>query len=669
MPVIPRSNRPVVGILCWYLIALVLPRCSHAFSPSVLLDSFSGRDMVIDPCFSDKHKRPTSCVPDFVNAAFGVKVETAAMCGTHLGKYCTKAADGVRQKCHECQAQDREAAEFLTDLHNPNNETCWLSDMSPGENVTLTVSLKKKFELTYISLHFCSHKPKSMAIYKSMDHGKSWQPFQYYSDDCLGTFQKSAHVAITRANEQEALCVRTHMDEDSGTRIAFSTLADRPSAEDFEHSPVLQDWVTATDIRIVFPHTPLPATPRSLETRSLEQSYFLNNISQAPSLKPNPWADPDHLKEWIGISDLAIGGRCKCNGHASDCKIDPATGDMTCHCKHNTDGKECEKCKEFHFDRPWGRATSMSTNECVPCQCNNHARRCRFNMELYQLSGGVSGGVCLKCRHNTAGRHCHYCKEGYFRNPKKAISHKRACEACNCHPVGASGKICNQTNGQCPCKDGVTGRECNRCARGYQQSGSPIAPCIKVPNTIRSLSGRSRHSKSDTERPGSASSHYQGDRYSAASHNPAADDECAVAADECRSTSKRIQMRKYCSMDSVYLITVLEQEHADDKWTTFRVHVDKRYKKSSRGPRLHRGQETTLWVKTRNLRCRCPRIEENASFLIFDEFEDGNHHRDEGGKHSARPGFVVSKKTLMIEWKREWRRRMKRFKRRSKKVC
>jgi len=101
-------------------------------------------------------------------------------------------------------------------------------------------------------------------------------------------------------------------------------------------------------------------------------------------------------------------------------------------------------------------------------------------MELYQLSGGVSGGVCLKCRHNTAGRHCHYCKEGYYRNERRPISHRRACEPCNCHPVGASGKICNQTSGQCPCKDGVTGRECNRCAPGYQQSGSPIAPCIKV---------------------------------------------------------------------------------------------------------------------------------------------------------------------------------------------
>jgi len=50
--------------------------------------------------------------------------------------------------------------------------------------------------------------------------------------------------------------------------------------------------------------------------------------------------------------------------------------------------------------------------------------------------------------------------------------------ACDCHPVGAAGKTCNQTTGQCPCKDGVTGLTCNRCAKGYQQSRSPVAPCI-----------------------------------------------------------------------------------------------------------------------------------------------------------------------------------------------
>lgn len=62
------------------------------------------------------------------------------------------------------------------------------------------------------------------------------------------------------------------------------------------------------------------------------------------------------------------------------------------------------------------------------CECNQHARKCRFNMELYKLSGRVSGGVCLKCRHFTAGRHCHYCREGYYRDPTKQITHRRACK-------------------------------------------------------------------------------------------------------------------------------------------------------------------------------------------------------------------------------------------------
>lgn len=48
-------------------------------------------------------------------------------------------------------------------------------------------------------------------------------------------------------------------------------------------------------------------------------------------------------------------------------------------------------------------------------------------MELYRLSGRRSGGVCLNCRHNTAGRHCHYCREGFYRDPGRALSDRRAC--------------------------------------------------------------------------------------------------------------------------------------------------------------------------------------------------------------------------------------------------
>lgn len=69
----------------------------------------------------------------------------------------------------------------------------------------------------------------------------------------------------------------------------------------------------------------------------------------------------------------------------------------------------------------------------IACNCNLHARRCRFNMELYKLSGRKSGGVCMNCRHNTAGRHCHYCKEGFYRDMAKPITHRRACKGTTLH--------------------------------------------------------------------------------------------------------------------------------------------------------------------------------------------------------------------------------------------
>ncbi|OWR41472.1 Netrin-A [Danaus plexippus plexippus] len=67
------------------------------------------------------------------------------------------------------------------------------------------------------------------------------------------------------------------------------------------------------------------------------------------------------------VSDFAVGGRCKCNGHASRCipsKDEGQGTQLACDCKHNTAGRDCERCKPFHFDRPWGRATARDANEC-----------------------------------------------------------------------------------------------------------------------------------------------------------------------------------------------------------------------------------------------------------------------------------------------------------------
>jgi len=600
-----------------------------------------------DPCHDDETDKPKQCVPDFVNAAYGVPIKASSTCGSPPARHChtPPAAPFLKAKpaevCEICDADNptkNHPPSYLTDLNNPNNVTCWNSELlTPDKegNITLTLSLGKKYELTYISLQFCNQKPHSLAIYKSMDHGKSWQPFQYYSGECREVWDRDHRVDINRANEQEALCLDSHITQDNaGSRIAFSTLADRPSAEDFENSPVLQDWVTATDIMVVFP---IKHYQGRIESNSINSA---SNQSEEISL-----SEESYSTRYLAVSDLAIGGRCKCNGHASKCNFDKY-GELTCDCQHNTDGRECEKCKPFHFDRPWGRATLTSANECVACDCNLHARRCRFNMELYRLSGGVSGGVCYKCRHNTAGRHCHYCKEGYYRNTKNPMTHKKACRSCNCHPVGASGKICNQTNGQCPCKDGVTGLECNRCAKGYQQSGSPIAPCIKVPRSSLASAPRSRgrgssHSKYSPER--GYSSRPQHDERAACSH--------------CKKATRKVNMRKYCGQDYVLLVSIGRQIRSSGKWLKFRASLDTTFRRSDQVRELQQGGPVELWVKKEDFDCGCPKIRPRSTYLIL------------GEDTPKRRAIIVQKKSVVLEWKEEWRRRMKRFQRRSRKYC
>ena len=158
-------------------------------------------------------------------------------------------------------------------------------------------------------------------------------------------------------------------------------------------------------------------------------------------------------------------------------------------------------------------------------------------------------------------------------------------------------------------------------------------------------------------------------------------------------------------------MTVLGKDKSDDKWTRFRVEIDKIYKSPSRGNmKFRQGQSTYLWVMSKHLRCRCPKIRPNASYLILDivdqdedENEEDEEDVDEGDdaddvdtydsydsydydekrgsnkRRSAtatattttprRTGLTIKKKTLVMEWKKEWRRRMKRFKRRSRKFC
>jgi netrin receptor unc-5 len=336
---------------------MILALCAPVQPASFLFDA--DVDSPPDPCY-DEQGNPRKCIPEFINAAFNRKVTASSTCGDPASRLCETSLDkdGKRQtSCFVCDAEEDRWAHpstYLTDLNNPNNLTCWISEpfSQHPDNVTLTLSLGKKYEITYVSLQFCSARPDSMAIYKSMDYGKTWVPFQFYSSQCNAVYGKNPAGLITKANEQEALCTDAYstIDPHKGARVALSTLEGRPSAYDFDNSPVLQDWVTATDVRVVFNRLRAPDAGLSNDLYDVA----LHGEQAANS--------------YYALSDFAVGGRCKCNGHAYRC-VEDRDGEMSCECKHNTAGKDCERCKPFHYDRPWARATAREANECVR-ECN-----------------------------------------------------------------------------------------------------------------------------------------------------------------------------------------------------------------------------------------------------------------------------------------------------------
>ncbi|XP_030079386.1 netrin-A isoform X1 [Drosophila hydei] len=729
----------------WQLFLLSLGAISALAKPNDAYLKMLAMPRAEDPCYD--YDKARACIPDFVNAAYDAPVVASSTCGEQQPqRYCEYQDQSSRPtgptdlQCHSCEANSF-PPRALTDLNNSNNVTCWRSaPIAPGgsyagggggsshwgDNVTLTLSLGKKYELTYVSLQFCPRAPRpdSLVIFKSSDYGRTWQPFQYYSSQCRRLFGRPARTTVTKHNEHEPRCSDAHRHGHDGnggssgvaSRIAFSTLEGRPSARDLDASTVLQDWVTATDIRIVFYRLQQPdpqallnidAPAADLRTGKYSVPLAGNNIESIGAAASAPAAAGLHY----AVSDFSVGGRCKCNGHASKCSPD-ASGQLSCECRHNTDGRDCERCKPFYFDRPWGRATAREANECKKCNCNDHARQCRFNMDIFRLSQGVSGGVCQNCRHSTTGRNCHQCKEGYYRDPTKPLEHRKVCKACDCHLIGSSGKICNSTSGQCPCKDGVTGLTCNRCAPGYQLSRSHIAPCIKQPPRMINM----LDTQNTAPEPNESTEGVGMDRGAspAAAQSQFYRTEGGRVCEKCKVITKRLNLNKFCKRDYAIMAKVIgrdtsseaasiERRRAMDPYGDYEMDqqpmggpeyeyrgaaaaalagisssasvpdypndsdtarfdlqiqaVFKRSRTSAYGmpnTMLKRGPMTWI-IPIKNLECHCPRIKVNRSYLIL------------GRDSEAPPGYLgIGPRSIVIEWKHDWYRRMKRFQRRAR---
>uniref|UniRef100_A0A8C5L6Q6 Netrin-5 n=1 Tax=Jaculus jaculus TaxID=51337 RepID=A0A8C5L6Q6_JACJA len=269
-----------------------------------------------------------------------------------------------------------------------------------------------------------------------------------------------------------------------------------------------------------------------------------------------------HLRvEFVGRAGLAAAGvRGRCQCHGHAARCAVRARPPRCHCRHHTIGPGCESCRPSHRDWPWRPATPRHPHSCLPCQC---------------------------------------------------------------HPIGATGGMCNQSSGQCSCKLGVIGLTCNRCGPGYQQSRSPRMPCQRIPEATTTLPATPSASQSDPQ-----------------------------CQNYCNSsdTSVHMNLQKYCQQDytTVPYPSAQPSEAAGPSWRRLAVRVLAVFKQRARP--VHRGGQEA-WVRGVDLACGCVRLRAGTDYLLLSKVaNDSDPSR-----------LVLDRHGLALPWRSHWARPLRRL--------
>ncbi|XP_061114000.1 laminin subunit alpha-5 isoform X1 [Conger conger] len=136
------------------------------------------------------------------------------------------------------------------------------------------------------------------------------------------------------------------------------------------------------------------------------------------------------------------------NNFALGCVEKP--GRMQCLCMPGYAGPHCERCAPGFYGNPM-----VIGSTCQPCKCHDNTDPNMLFSDCHPLTG-----ECQGCMHNTAGPQCDLCAPGFYGDALAA----KNCTKCNCSPCGTD--TCDPHTGQCHCKLGVTGAQCNVCENG-----------------------------------------------------------------------------------------------------------------------------------------------------------------------------------------------------------
>ncbi|XP_051796712.1 netrin-G1 isoform X8 [Acanthochromis polyacanthus] len=286
-------------------------------------------------------------------------------CGDPPETYC--ALENPYMCNNECDASTEELAhppELMFDIEGRNPTTFWQSTSwkkyPKALLVNITLSWNKTIELTDdIVLTFESGRPEQMVLEKSLDYGRTWQPYQFYATDCLDAFT---------------------MEPKTVQDLTQHTLLDIICTEEYSRGYVWKyDKTVRFEIKDRFA---LFAGPRlhnmaslygQLDTTKNLRDFFTITDLRIRLLRPATGAtmvDENNLSRYFyAISDIKVQGRCKCNLHANSCVYDKEK--LSCECEHNTTGPDCGRCKRNYQGRAWSAGSYLpipkgTANICIP---------------------------------------------------------------------------------------------------------------------------------------------------------------------------------------------------------------------------------------------------------------------------------------------------------------
>ncbi|TWW59691.1 Netrin-1 Epididymis tissue protein Li 131P [Takifugu flavidus] len=100
-------------------------------------------------------------------------------------------------------------------------------------------------------------------------------------------------------------------------------------------------------------------------------------------------------------------------------------------------------------------------------------------------------------------------------------------------------------------------------------------------------------------------------------------------------------------------IHILKADKAGE-WWKFTVNIISVYKQGE--SRIRRGDQF-LWVRAKDVACKCPKIKPGKKYLLLGNDEDS----------PGQSGVVADKGSLVIQWRDTWARRLRKFQQREKK--